>query len=547
MKKIFLLFLILLFIADGSLFAKPKKKAKASKENPVEYEENPDFKADEFELGEALKEVLEKPAASAEGQNGQSGVQVYQEDVLGQTEHMLQNEQLGQNEMQGQQNDYLGQTADVDGDISPEDSEIADVSDLSEEIDDLDEIGSPEDYLDEKEFEKLGGNFNNNNLIRLPHRYFQIGMKTDFGASNNFFNVKDLFKKELEIDLNEVSDKMPEGGWKLNVFLNSEVYIGFDLKNKLDINICSGLEGYGEAVVSKEMFDYIGKGFKLYEPLSVGGSVCFDSFAYSEISVGFDLFGFHVSVVPAFIRPLIHVESQRANLSYVNSYDGSLNVGAFAQLRYYSFTDLEPIFDGTFSSVSSDAWLGWGFDLGLNVEHKIFNTLQGGAYIRIPFIPGHLTHSADVLYGFNFYLPGMKEMFNGDYNDPEYIENEKVYGSEGKYVSRPFRTGIQLAWRPFGRWCTFGALGGLGVKYMFTKDAVSYFEYDLSCEMRFVHMLGTWVKTQYKNELFKHELGLLFNFRVCELDLGVSVQGADFVNSFKGSGAGAFVNLAIGF
>ncbi|MBQ7752258.1 MAG: hypothetical protein IJR80_01200, partial [Treponema sp.] len=71
--------------------------------------------------------------------------------------------------------------------------------------------------------------------------------------------------------------------------------------------------------------------------------------------------------------------------------------------------------------------------------------------------------------------------------------------------------------------------------------------YDLSCEMRFVHMFGTWVKTQYKNELFKHELGLLFNFRVCELDLGVSVQGSDFVNSFKGSGAGAFINFAIGF
>ena len=60
-------------------------------------------------------------------------------------------------------------------------------------------------------------------------------------------------------------------------------------------------------------------------------------------------------------------------------------------------------------------------------------------------------------------------------------------------------------------------------------------------------MIGCWVKTQYLNELFKHEAGLILNFRVCELNLGVSLQGADFVNSFKGSGAGAFVNLAIGF
>ena len=66
--------------------------------------------------------------------------------------------------------------------------------------------------------------------------------------------------------------------------------------------------------------------------------------------------------------------------------------------------------------------------------------------------------------------------------------------------------------------------------------------------------LYSWLKSSawageigYFNEIFKHEAGLIMNFRFVELDLGVSLQGSDFKSSFKGAGIGAFVNFAVGF
>lgn len=546
MKNIFLLTVILLFVlGDSAMFAKPKKKAKTPDSGaPVEYEENAEFNEADFELGEALKQTEGiAPADFAEnnGAAGAAGVSTARTgaDAADAGSASVAMENAGQTE-NGQEQPVLSEEA------SGLDSETA--ASEAENPDDIDNVGNPEDYLCEDYGDFLNSGKGNRNLLNIAHRYFQLGFKAEAGVSNNFFNIKDFLKKELEIDLQEIGKDMPDSGWGFDVLGNSELYVGFALPNNLIFNISTGVEASGKAVVSKELFDYIGDGFKLYEPLSIGGDVSFDSFAYAEVDVGFDLFGFHVCVTPAFIRPLIHVETEEGNISYYNPSDGSVSVSAIAKLKYYGFTDLEPILeDGDFSEISSDAWLGWGFDLGLSVEHRIFNTLQGGAYIRIPCVPGHLTYSADVVSSYNLYLPGFKEMINGDYDDPEYQEFEKSYGTEGKYLSRPFRTGFQFAWRPFGRWCTFGAAGGYAGKYMFTEQYKGYFEYDLSCEARFFHMIGGWVKTQYINELFKHEAGLILNFRVCELNLGVSLQGADFVNSFKGSGAGAFVNFAIGF
>lgn len=546
MKNIFLLTVILLFVlGDSAMFAKPKKKAKTPDSGaPVEYEENVEFNEADFELGEALKQTEGiAPADFAEnnGAAGAAGVSAAGTgaDAADAGSASVAMENAGQAE-NGQEQPALSEEA------SGLDSETA--ASEAENPDDIDNVGNPEDYLCEDYGDFLNSGKGNRNLLNIAHRYFQLGFKAEAGVSNNFFNIKDFLKKELEIDLQEIGKDMPDSGWGFDVLGNSELYVGFALPNNLIFNISTGVEASGKAVVSKELFDYIGDGFKLYEPLSIGGDVSFDSFAYAEVDVGFDLFGFHVCVTPAFIRPLIHVETEEGNISYYNPSDGSVSVSAIAKLKYYGFTDLEPILeDGDFSEISSDAWLGWGFDLGLSVEHRIFNTLQGGAYVRIPCVPGHLTYSADVVSSYNLYLPGFKEMINGDYDDPEYQEFEKSYGTEGKYLSRPFRTGLQFAWRPFGRWCTFGAAGGYAGKYMFTEQYKGYFEYDLSCEARFFHMIGGWVKTQYLNELFKHEAGLILNFRVCELNLGVSLQGADFVNSFKGSGAGAFVNFAIGF
>ena len=69
----------------------------------------------------------------------------------------------------------------------------------------------------------------------------------------------------------------------------------------------------------------------------------------------------------------------------------------------------------------------------------------------------------------------------------------------------------------------------------------------LETDCKSIKVNKTITYTGYFNEIFKHEAGIIMNFRFVELDLGVSLQGSDFKSSFKGAGIGAFVNFAVGF
>ena len=139
----------------------------------------------------------------------------------------------------------------------------------------------------------------------------------------------------------------------------------------------------------------------------------------------------------------------------------------------------------------------------------------------------------------------LKIHYEGD--NLHFDSGEKIYGKEKYWISRPFRTGAEIAWRPFGNWMKFGALLGLGVKYPWTSEAKPYIEYKGTVEASLFNILGINFSSSYINEVFVHQAGFMLNCRVLEIDCGVSAQGANFKKSCQGSGFGAYTGIRIGW
>lgn len=414
------------------------------------------------------------------------------------------------------------------------------------------EVGSESDYnidFDENAFfeaaepvkEQVG-------RISLPHRYFEMGFSFDFDISNNYFNVKDILKKDLVIDLAKIADEMPDKGWMVNVNLEPNFFMNLNLKNGVHVGLNTGVEVYGNVNISKDLFDFIGHGNELGETLSFSSDMRGDAFLYTGVAVGFNLFGFHLEVIPSLFKPLVHAETSEMTATIKNPENGGLETRFVSELALYSSVDME---SDNFEETIFDAIKeGWGFDIESTLEHKIFNSLNAAVYSRIPIVPGRLNYAAKMNMGFSMEMKDILD-FSDENMVTETKEPEMTYGTADYKLHRPLRMGAQVAWRPFGKWFTLGGLIGFGVKEPFTSNWHGYVEYKLSCDMDLYiknwDFLGLHAYSSYMNEVFCHSVGLLFNLRVVEINVGVSVAGGSFASSFKGAGAGVYFMSSFGF
>lgn len=385
--------------------------------------------------------------------------------------------------------------------------------------------------------------------IAYPHRYFEAGSSFDFSLSNNYFNVKDILKKDLVIDLAKIADEMPDKGWLANIDLSPNFFMNLNLKNGVHVGLNTGVEVYSSMNISKDLFDFIGHGNELGETLSFASNLRGDAFFHAGVAVGFNLFGFHLEVTPSVFKPLVHAETSEMTATVKNPETGGLEVRLVSELALYSCIDLDNT-DNLQESILDAIKEGWGFDIESSLEHRIFNTLNGAVYSRIPIVPGKLNYAAKMNMGFSM---EMKDIL--DFSDENVVtetkEPEMTYGTAEYKLHRPLRMGAQVAWRPFGKWFTLGGLIGFGIKEPFTSDWHGYVEYKLSCDVDLYiknwDFLGLHAYSSYMNEVFRHSVGLLLNLRVVELNVGVSVAGGSFASSFKGAGAGVYFMSSFGF
>ena len=88
---------------------------------------------------------------------------------------------------------------------------------------------------------------------------------------------------------------------------------------------------------------------------------------------------------------------------------------------------------------------------------------------------------------------------------------------------------------------------GAGVRHPFAADAIGYFNYYTGATVNLIDVLKVTASMSYMDRIFKNQIELAINARIIELDIGASLQSANFLKSWQGAGFGAYVNFAMGF
>ena len=380
----------------------------------------------------------------------------------------------------------------------------------------------------------------------FTQRFFEIKTGVDFDVSNNLFAANEFMKKDLVIDLRKIADECPENGLNLRADAAPRVEMNINVSD-FHLGFASGLELYESLNVGKDLFDFLGYGNSIGQTMDFTFTDDTDLFAFSQLTVGFRLGRLQITAQPALFMPIVSVRGGGGSITALNDAEGNFNVGMNLNLDVYSAVELTKNEEGSVSfdtsKIESILKSGYGFDLGGGVALNLTKSLKIDTTCSIQIIQGHLNYKSNVQGGFDY------KMKLTDFENAEKTERETTVTNveESLAVHRPLKFDVYLDKNLLGSLFNARAGAGFGIRRPFCDAAVFYPEYYLGFGINLIDMIKVGVSTQYKDQLFIHQLGTTFNIRLIQLDLGISSQSSSFKKSLSVGGVGAYAYLTVGF
>lgn len=393
--------------------------------------------------------------------------------------------------------------------------------------------------------------------LNPPCRKFEIGVDVNAGASNNYFDARDILTENVVFDLQKIAKEMPSGGLNLNAMFDADFFTAINASPKFRLTFFAGIDGTGFANVPEELFTLLAEGNTIGESESMkvnaSASVFADvGFTYrTEIKTSYGDFG--LKFTPAYYLPIAFVPDVNATVNYSTSDTGALQANASAPVNIYSIIDLQQFIDSDASSPDiqgqiADALACGGFDLAFEAEHRVLRSLDVGVFTRIPILPGYLKHKMTAnVWATATYNNILGILDNTNSSDVDHGVDDFTYSEASYKIYRPFRLGVEGAWRPFGTWCTFRPGFAIVSRCPYTSDAVWYPEYRLDAEFSLFNIVALNFGTAYQDQVFIQRVGFMLNTHVIQFNVQASLEGSDFVNSFGWGGFGAYAGVRIGF
>ena len=407
----------------------------------------------------------------------------------------------------------------------------------------------------------------------FSHRFFEIKLDLPVSVSNNLIAVTDIFKEKVVIDLPKIADDMDKNGAAINANVAPTLSVGIDIPKGLIFGVKAGAEASAGVGLSKDIFEFIGKGNVGKDSVTAKMNNTFaDLFAFASVNAGWNGKKLRVNANASAFWALAHMEASDTYVKiYQNEEKESLGVEAQVDAKLYStvdlksqVTDIQAIFNETKANL--------GFDVGADVNYKLFRYLDVGGRARVPLVPSHLTKLSAVNYQFEKEFNLMEMMGSkseeegegsGSSGSTESSEEEEeaaegldafisdpVTLTKPYAIHRPMKLGVSANFHPFGTLLSTKGYLGLGIRHPFASEKSetdTYVEYEVGGRLSLWNLLSFEASHSYYDEIFKNEFKVAVNIRLVEVDAGVSLQSANFAKSFQGAGLGAFVSVALGF
>ncbi|MBO4532807.1 MAG: hypothetical protein J5726_03830 [Treponema sp.] len=407
----------------------------------------------------------------------------------------------------------------------------------------------------------------------FSHRFFEVKLDVPVNLSNNLIALTDIFTEKVVIDLPKIADDMGKDGASFNMDVAPSLNIGIDIPRGLIFGVGIGAEASAGIGLSKDIFEFIGKGNVGKDSVTAKMNNTFaDLFAYATVNGGWNGKKLRVNANASAFWALAHVEaSDTYVMVYQNEENESLGVKAQLDGKFYSTVDARNDLTN-FQALFNETKANLGFDVGADVSYKLFRYLDVGGSARIPIVPSHLTKLSAVNYKYEQEINIMEMMGSkqegegsgsgsGEGSSEATEEEEKLEGltdllsepvtlDKAYAIHRPMKLGVSANFHPFGTLLTTNGYIGLGIRHPFATDKAetdTYVEYEIGGRLSLWNILSFEASHSYYDEIFKNELKVALNIRLVEVDAGVSLQSANFAKSFQGAGVGAFVTVCIGF
>lgn len=387
-------------------------------------------------------------------------------------------------------------------------------------------------------------------------RFCETNLNIPINLSNNAFSLNDIFVKDLVIDLSKIAEQVPDEGFEYIVSSNPKLSsrINF-LGLMLGWNI--GIDGYAKLNISKDVFELLGSGYKVGDTVDLNLNGDLDIIAYAEYPIGIKIGNVKVNFTPGTFLPLMSLESVNSKATIRNDSNGDL-IGEISNsynlIISSSIYNVNKDFEGSlypFVEIKENKLLG--FDISGSVEFPIIKNMDLIISGRIPIIPGKLNQRIkyrDDSIAVDLNVGDFIINQNDNTKQLNSENNESGFGmedlAEPYYINRPLKLSAYTIYSPI-REVSFVAGGGFVINHPFDSVNVSFFpEYYGSVILNFLDFIKLSLSTEYTNQIFIHEISAALDLLFVEVHAGLSMNAANFVNSFNFKGIGGHVSISLG-
>ena len=388
----------------------------------------------------------------------------------------------------------------------------------------------------------------------IKNRTFEISLaNVSVAVSNDFVTAKDFFQETFVVNLDDFLN-----GFKFDFGAAIKpISLNFNWKDKWGFGFDFGhINVFGNLSLSRNMLN-----FETVEndTFGMGAAAFVDLLA---VPVFFHVGDLKVKIRPSVYLPLLYTEP---GITY--SFNGE-RLSIDYDMRVYTLINLNGIqdFGDSDSPIHDELHTGtiWrilennlGYDVSLGLEYNLSSWVDIGVdifNIPLPFLAPKLNNYMrlqDSVYVDTGKID-LGELIDGGsipedaYHYPEEFEPEYGYDSDGKVLYRPFTALFYANCRPFDSY-VFTLIPSVGLSYNRLYPNRFAPEGGLGIRLDLGNIFITTVGVNYTDRKWKNSVDFVLNFRVIELDIGVSVQSPNFVKSFQGAGVGVNVGVKIGF
>jgi hypothetical protein len=395
-----------------------------------------------------------------------------------------------------------------------------------------------------------------------PKRYVEFGLDVDAGLANNYLGFFDIFNAErtIIIDPSELADL----GYSANWAGEGEAFFNINFGEKFGLGVFAGFDTAMYSNLSKELFEFLANGNAgirdFTTTMSAGGS----SFVNAGLRTRFQFGDLSLTISPAAYVPIIYASSPRLSFHLDTSSGTKADISMAADV--YTPLSLDKMVglldagapENSASFSENDIWHileSWGLDLSLDAEYALNPKWDlGGSVASIPLYPATLRHGVSYRFDYTLDILGGKSIIDlikdGELEiDMPDMPGPVISGDLAFRAFRPLRFDFYVQYKPASsRLVVFKPNIGFSALTVYGYDAAGMcFNAGLEAQLNLKRIFSLSLSSGYRERIWRQGAAIMLNLRVFQLDVGVSLQSQDFVESFKLKGLRAAAGLRFGF